>query len=272
MTGCACGHHTHHAHHHPGPPTGTEIAISPPLRALSGRLICADMDQMLLAMRLLPDHITASRAEPGCLRFDLAQDDDPMIWHLNELFADEAAFAAHQSRTQASPWGQDSTAIRRDFAATDTLPRLRPETRADHDGIAQLLRRAFDQKAESDLVANLRADDDMALSLVAEAQGTILGHIALSPVSAAGPALALAPVAVHPALHGRGIGSALIRAAIDSFADHTIIALGDPAYYRRFGFAPADLASPYAGPHLMTAGPKLPANSPVTHAAAFARL
>ncbi|MDO5631504.1 MAG: GNAT family N-acetyltransferase [Paracoccus sp. (in: a-proteobacteria)] len=270
MTGCACGHH--HTHHHPMPETGIEIAISPPLRALTGRLICADMNQMLLAMRLLPDHITASRAEPGCLRFDIAQDNDPMIWHLNELFTDTTAFAAHQSRTQASTWGQNSAAIRRDFTATDTLPRLRPETRADHDGIAQLLRQAFDSTAEADLLASLRADGDLALSLVAEAQGTILGQVALSPVSAAGPALALAPVAVHPALHGRGIGSALIRTAISSFADHTIIVLGDPAYYHRFGFQPAELISPYAGPHLMTAGPKLPASSPITHAAAFSRL
>ncbi|MDO5705611.1 MAG: GNAT family N-acetyltransferase, partial [Paracoccus sp. (in: a-proteobacteria)] len=82
--------------------------------------------------------------------------------------------------------------------------------------------------------------------------------------------LALAPVAVHPALHGRGIGSALIRAALAAHPDHSIVVLGDPAYYHRFGFQPADLQSPYAGLHLMTAGPALPAGSAIIHAPAFA--
>lgn len=271
MTGCACGHHHHH--HHPAPQGGAEIRLDRPLVALAGRLICTDMDQMLLAMDLLPGHTAASRAEPGCLRFDIAQDgDDPMVWTLSELFADDAAFAAHQARTADSGWGRDSGAIRRDFTRAEALPRLRPETRADQPGIAALHRAAFGAEGEARLVDALRADGDLALSLVAEQGGTVLGHVALSPVAADAPALALAPLAVHPAVQGRGIGAALTRVALQAFPDHTVIVLGDPDYYGRFGFRPADLLSPYAGPHLLAAGPALPAGGAIAHARAFAAI
>lgn len=271
MTGCACGHHHHH--HAPLPSEiGEEIALTRPLKGLRGRLICADMGEMLLAMNLLPDHIAASRAEPGCLRFDIAQGEDPLIWELNELFTGDEAFAAHQARTKLSRWGRDSAAIRRDFTAFETLPRIRPETRFDHEAIAKLNREAFGGDDEAKLIAALRANDDLALSLLAETQNVVLGHIALSPLKADTPALALAPVAVHPAVQGRGIGAALVRAALAAFADHTIVVLGDPAYYARFGFTPADLISPYAGPCLQSAGPALRKGSAIVHAPAFATL
>lgn len=267
MTGCACGRN----HSAPLPWTaGQDITMSRPLYALTGRLICADMAEMLLALELLPDHIAASRSEPGCLRFDIAQSDDPLIWDLTELFADKTAFAAHQERSRNSRWGRESAALRRDFSAGDSVAALRPEARRDIDGIAALNRMAFGGTDEADLVARLRADGDLPLSLVAEAGGVILGHVALSPLRAAGPALALAPLAVHPAVQGRGIGTALVRAALDAFGDHSVVVLGDPAYYRRFGFAPADLQSPYAGPYLQIAGPPLPEGSAIAHAPAFA--
>ncbi|MDM7255785.1 MAG: GNAT family N-acetyltransferase [Paracoccus sp. (in: a-proteobacteria)] len=272
MSNCAC------PRHHPNRPCpdtgsrGEKIALAPPLYALTGRLICTDMAEMLLALDLLPDHIAASRAEPGCLRFDIVQSDAPLIWHLTELFADEAAFAAHQARSRNSRWGRDSAALRRDFSAGDSLAVLRPETRRDIDGIAALNQMAFGGTDEADLVARLRAEGDLPLSLVAESGGVILGHVALSPLRAAGPAMALAPLAVHPAVQGRGIGAALVRAALDAFGDHSVVVLGDPAYYRRFGFAPADLQSPYAGPHLQIVGPPLPQGSIIRHAPAFAAL
>ena len=267
---CACGHD-----HKPSPAPvhgGQPIPLDPPLVRLTGRLICADTAQMLLALDLLTEHVALSRAEPGNLRFDLAQGEDPLVWDLDELYADDDAFQAHRARLQDSRWGRESQGIERDFTASAPVPRLRPETAQDHAGIAALLTRAFDGDDEARLVAGLRAAGDLSLSLVAESGGTILGHVALSPLAADGPAFALAPLAVHPALRGRGIGTALIGAALRGLQDHSIVVQGDPAYYTRFGFRPVDLASPYAGPYLMVRGPALPQGSRIGHAPAFATL
>lgn len=247
------------------------IALPAPMVALTGRLTCADAGQMVTALNLLPDHVALSRAEGGNLRFDLWQGDDPLVWHLSELFRDGAAFDAHRARTADSPWGRDSTQIARDFHRHDVTPAMRPEERGDHDAIDHLLHIAFDGGAEAGLVRRLRADDDFSLSLVAVAAGTIVGHLALSPVGGDRAALALAPVAVHPAAQGLGIGSALIRAALDHAGDTPVVVLGDPAYYSRFGFRPADLTSPYAGPYLQMRG-DLPKGAAIAHAPAFAAL
>ncbi|WP_299905516.1 GNAT family N-acetyltransferase [uncultured Paracoccus sp.] len=271
MSSCTCGHH----HHHPAAAcddTGTPIALDRPMIALTGRLVCDETAQMLTALTLLPDHSRLSRAEPGNLRFDLAQSEDPMVWTLDELFADAEAFAAHQARTAASDWGRSSTEIRRDFTRSEVVPHLRPETPADRPTIHALNLAAFGGADEAVLVDALRRDGDLNLSLVAAQGGTILGHLALSPISAPFPALALAPVAVHPVLHGRGIGSALIRAAIAARPGYSLILLGDPAYYSRFGFQPVDLKSPYAGPYLQALGAGLQPGATITHAPAFSAL
>lgn len=149
---------------------------------------------------------------------------------------------------------------------------LRPESPADAPAIAALLDAAFDGPTESTLVAGLRADKDLTLSLVAEDAGAVIGHLALSPVVAPFPALALAPVALAPAHQGKGIGSALIRRAQALTSDHTMIVLGDPAYYARFGFRPVAWQSPYAGPYLQATGPHLPPTATIAHAAAVAGL
>lgn len=267
---CACGHH--HAHPRPGcDASGQPVALARPMIALSGRLICADAGQMMTALALLPDHIRLSRAEPGCLRFDIWQDDDPLVWHLAELFGDAEAFAAHQARARDSQWGRDSTAITRELAQQEVLPAIRSEQPADHEALDRLLTEAFGGEDEARLVRRLRADGDLSLSLVATAGGAVLGHLALSPITGDRPALALAPVAVTPKAQRLGIGGALIRAAIDHAAGTPIVLLGDPAYYCRFGFAPADLDSPYAGPYLQMLG-DLPAGSAIRHAPAFAAL
>ncbi|SCY38830.1 GNAT family N-acetyltransferase [Paracoccus tibetensis] len=264
---CTCGHH-----HAPAADTGgAEIPLTRPLVALHGRLICRDAAQMMLALDLLPEHARLSRAEPGCLRFEIAQDDDPLVWTLDEVFADKAAFAAHQDRARASEWGLRSTDLGRDFHRHALLPRLRPEAAGDTAGIDALLSAAFGGGDEAALVRALRAAGDLTHSLVAHAGGVPVGHVALSPLAAKRPALALAPLAVHPALQGRGIGTALVRAALEAAGDRPVVVLGEPAFYARFGFAPADLASPYAGAHLMIRG-NLPAGSGIAHAPAFATL
>ena len=75
---CACGHH-HTRPEHDCKDTGSPIDLARPMTALQGRLICADTAQMMTALSLLSDHADLSRGEPGCLRFDLWQDEDPLI-------------------------------------------------------------------------------------------------------------------------------------------------------------------------------------------------
>lgn len=248
------------------------MQLARPLAAISGQLVCKDAAQMLLALDLLPQHVTLTRAEPGNLRFDLAQQDDPMIWRLDEVFADAEAFAAHQTRTKASPWGIASQDLGREFNRRDVMPHLRPEQPRDQQAISDLLHLSFGGGDEARLVDNLRRDGDLSLSMVAEVAGCVIGYLALSPLRAEGPALALAPVAVHPAVQGRGIGSAMIHTVLTELPDFAVVVLGDPAFYTGLGFAPVDLASPYAGPHLMALGPALPKGSAISHATAFAAL
>ena len=268
---CACG--MHHQHAPPATLTGEEIILDQPMLSLSGQLRCADIGQLLRALDLLPEHAELSRAEPGNLRFDLAQTENPMIFGLDELYADEDAFQAHRTRLHDSRWGAESHGITRDFHRREIMPQLRAEMRHDHQPVSDLLTRAFGGPAEAQLVDMLRRDGHLALSLVAEAAGTVIGHVALSPVVADIPALALAPVAVHPAMQGRGIGAALIRAAMSAFADHAIIVLGEPECYARFSFAPVDLTSPYAGPYLQGTGcERLPPGSRIAHAPAFSMI
>ena len=86
---------------------------------LNGRLICANDAQSALVLALMPEHIRLTRAEPGCLSFEVTRSDDPFVWTLAERFRDRAAFDAHQARTKASDWGQKSGAITRDFHLTE---------------------------------------------------------------------------------------------------------------------------------------------------------
>ena len=103
---CACGH----AHTPALDPSGTPVPLSPAPVALHGRLICHDTAQMLTALDMLQDHADASRAEPGCLFFEIAQTDDPLVWRVEELFRDAAALEAHRARTRASPWAAATSA------------------------------------------------------------------------------------------------------------------------------------------------------------------
>lgn len=105
---------------------------------------------------------------------------------------------------------------------------------------------AFPTAAEADLVEALRDAADGVVSLVAEVDGVVVGHVMCSPATLDGHPgvrlMGLAPVAVLPARQRRGVGSALIGAALERCRDlgvDVVIVLGDPAYYARFGFAPA---------------------------------
>jgi quinol monooxygenase YgiN len=82
---------------------------------LSGFLRCASMQDVQLVESHLPDHIRLTRAEPGCISFEVSQTEDPLIWRVEELFVDRAAFDFHQQRTRASKWFVATSAIPRDY-------------------------------------------------------------------------------------------------------------------------------------------------------------
>lgn len=82
---------------------------------LTGRLICEDDEEVAIVSRYLPQHIEGTRAEAGCLRFEVVQTEDPLVWSVAERFADQTAFDAHQARVRASDWGCATAGIRRDF-------------------------------------------------------------------------------------------------------------------------------------------------------------
>src|SRR3990172_559695 len=124
---------------------------------------------------------------------------------------------------------------------------IRPETLGDHDSIRNILIAAFanhpySHQTEHLIVEALRADDALTVSLVAEVDGTVVGQIAFSPVSIDGKDcgwLALGPVAVLPSYQRQGIGQALVNEGLKtiwSIGVQGCVLVGDPAFYRRFGF------------------------------------
>jgi putative acetyltransferase len=159
---------------------------------------------------------------------------------------------------------------------------VRSETPEDFAAIRIVHEVAFGQRDEAQLVDDLRGAGDTVFSLVAVDDGIVAGHVLFSRMEAPFPALALGPVAVLPEYRRTGFASRLIRQGIaHSEADgwHGIFVLGDPAFYRRFGFnagKASDFVSPYAGPHLMVlplGGKELPTSTGVIqHAPAFAKL
>lgn len=123
---------------------------------------------------------------------------------------------------------------------------IRTEKPADFKEIDDVVRGAFGQQDEVDLVHRIRSLDGYVpdLALVATADdGTILGHVMLSYADLDGRrVLQLAPLAVRPDHHGEGIGSALTAAALelaDARGEPLVLVLGHPEYYPRFGFESA---------------------------------
>lgn len=86
---------------------------------LSGRLICKDGEEAAVVRRELPEHISLTRAEPGCVTFEVTATDDPLCWQVNETFRDRAAFEAHQARTRDSEWYRATAGVMRDFTQTE---------------------------------------------------------------------------------------------------------------------------------------------------------
>jgi putative acetyltransferase len=132
---------------------------------------------------------------------------------------------------------------------------IRPETALDHEAIGRVHTLAFGQEDEARLVDALRREEYARLSLVAEYDGEIVGHILFSylPIITASrllPALALAPMAVLPGHQRRGIGSELVRRGMELCREQgyrIAIVVGHPGFYPRFGFS-AEMARPLRSP------------------------
>ncbi len=124
---------------------------------------------------------------------------------------------------------------------------LRRELPSDRAAVREVHARAFarpdqDVAPEAVLVEGLRDDGDVVpgLSIVAEVDGGVVGHVVCSRARIGGaPSLGLGPLGVLPEHQRRGVGLALVHgvlAAADALGASEVVLLGDPGYYSRFGF------------------------------------
>lgn len=120
---------------------------------------------------------------------------------------------------------------------------IRAERAEDLPGVRRVHEAAFPTPAEADLVTRLRLNGKAAVSLVAEAEGQIVGHILFSPVTFDPPldviAFGLAPMAVLPGHEKHGVGRRLVQnglAECHAQGACIVVVLGDSGYYGRFGF------------------------------------
>lgn len=134
------------------------------------------------------------------------------------------------------------------------MPIIRKEYYGDMDAIRSVHEQAFNQSAEADLVDALRMAGKTTLSLIAEENRALVGHILFTPVTIDGcPQMlaAIGPMAVLPRMQQHGIGRLLIRTGIyvcREMGIKALVVLGYPEYYPRFGFVPASgfgLSSPW---------------------------
>ncbi len=125
---------------------------------------------------------------------------------------------------------------------------IRHEIPSDIPAIHTVNEQAFDgREAEAGLVDAIRKSENFIpeLSLVADKDGQIIGHIFFSRIhieteNGQAPALALAPMAVLPEYQKQGIGSRLVKRGLEEckrLGHAIVIVLGHPAYYPRFGFS-----------------------------------
>lgn len=136
--------------------------------------------------------------------------------------------------------------------------RVREEQLADTAQVRAVECAAFGREDEAAIAERLQADGDCVLSLVAERDGSIIGHavfyrVWIGETAAAG----LGPMAVAPEVQRTGAGGAMIRAGLEILrtrGEPMVVVLGHPDYYPRFGFS-AQIAeafeAPWSGPAFM---------------------
>lgn len=124
---------------------------------------------------------------------------------------------------------------------------IRSERSSDIEAITEVTVEAFrdcpyGDHTEHFIIAALRDADALTISLVAEIDGTVVGHIAFSPVTIAGRDCdwyGLGPLSVMPEYQRQGIGSALVNEGLhllEEAGGKGCVLVGDPGYYTRFGF------------------------------------
>ena len=124
---------------------------------------------------------------------------------------------------------------------------IRPERPEDVDAITRVTELAFRSQPHSDrtehlIVLALRRAGALSVSLVAEIENQVVGHVAFSPVQISdspGSWYGLGPVSVLPELQNQGIGTALINRGLSALRElgaAGCVVLGEPSYYRPFGF------------------------------------
>ena len=139
--------------------------------------------------------------------------------------------------------------------------KLRPEQPGDYQGITRVNDIAFKRKAEGKLIEELRKADnyDSNLSIVAETEAEIIGHILFTPVSIKNKghhykSLALAPMSVLPEFQKRNVGKLLVIFGLQIAKEsgyESVIVLGHPSYYPKLGFKRASkwsIKSPFPAP------------------------
>ncbi|MHB8961078.1 MAG: GNAT family N-acetyltransferase [Candidatus Limnocylindrales bacterium] len=128
---------------------------------------------------------------------------------------------------------------------------IRLETPGDEPGVRRVHAAAFPGPEEAAIVDEIRqlAPAGWQSIVAVDRSGDIVGHVLLSPCpveddhgNRVGEVLALRPIGVLPEMQYRGVGSALITAAVSLAIARgvpALVLLGQPAYYPRFGFMPA---------------------------------
>ena len=140
------------------------------------------------------------------------------------------------------------------------MPHIRVATNLDHDDVREVHLRAFSENEKqmvSTLAVNLLGEESNpeTISLVAEVDSAVVGHIAFSPVTISNnkswSGYILAPLGVKPEYQKRHIGSRLIKSGMERLSKmgvNVLFVYGDPAYYSKFGFDAA-VASGYSPPY-----------------------
>ena len=125
---------------------------------------------------------------------------------------------------------------------------IRTEEPLDVSAIGRVIVEAFgntphSERTEQFIVRDLRLASGLTVSVVAEAHGHVVGHLAVSPVRIGNGVdrwFGVGPISVHPARQGKGIGTQLMNAALEQLrapSANGCVVLGKPRYYGGFGFS-----------------------------------
>jgi predicted N-acetyltransferase YhbS/uncharacterized protein YhfF len=179
--------------------------------------------------------------------WDEAEGDRSLTWWMDA----HRRFFARQAEAEGFAISPDIAVVlqRFELAWPECPAVVRAETTADVDAVRSVITEAFAASAlghhgEAGRVDAVRAGHaPEILSLVAEADDQIVGHVLFSPVELAGlVGMGLAPMAVAPAYQGRRVGARLVTAGLAALRSQGcpfVVVLGHARYYSRFGFRPA---------------------------------